>query len=169
MQKRFHIHKEQGPFSLLIYISSIVCFYWSLLKNNAQSCLDICSQKQCSYRGKIQKTVKQSWVHAQVIWPIHCFHIKNIKFKCLYLLLKHEKGKIFRKIRILYLIEFFIVIIVTDRKWSVADNVVLAIFGTDRHEQTVQTLIAGLGLHCLPFHLPLLDTFLYAKTTLIKF
>ena len=34
--------------------------------------------------------------------------------------------KIFRKTRIFYLIEFFIVIIVTDRKCSVVDNVVLA-------------------------------------------
>ena len=42
-------------------------------------------------------------------------------------LLKPEKGKIFRKIIIFYSTEFFKVTIVTDRKYSVADNVVLAI------------------------------------------
>ena len=54
------------------------------------------------------------------------FSVKNIKFDCLNFLLKEDKGKIFCKIRIFYLMEFFIVIIVTDRKCNVADNVVLA-------------------------------------------
>ena len=36
------------------------------------------------------------------------FSVKNIKFDYLNLLLKPEKGKIFHKIRIFYLIEFFI-------------------------------------------------------------
>ena len=48
-----------------------------------------------------------------------------IKFDCLTLLLKPEKGKIFRKTRIFYSIEFRMVIVVTDRKCNVAD--VLAI------------------------------------------
>ena len=56
-----------------------------------------------------------------------CFHVKNIKFECLNLPLKHEKGKIFRKIRIFYSSDIFIVTFVTDRKCSAADNVVLAI------------------------------------------
>ena len=43
--------------------------------------------------------------------------------------------------------------------------------GTDRAEQTVSTQIRLLleeqsdqGLHCLPFHLHILDTYLYCKT-----
>ena len=82
--------------------------------------------------GIIQKTIKQSRVRTDVIWPIHAFHVKNVKFECLNLLLKHEKGKIFRKVIIFYSIEFFIVIIVTDRKCSVADNIVLATDGRRR-------------------------------------
>ena len=58
--------------------------------------------------GKIQKTIKQSRVRTDVIWPIHAFHVKNVKFECLNLLLKHEKGKIFREVIIFYSIEFFI-------------------------------------------------------------
>ena len=88
--------------------------------------LDICSQNGVCI-GKIQKTIKQSRVHAEVIWPINSFHVKNIKFDCLNFLLKQEEGKIFHKIRIFYSIEFFIVSTVTDRKCSVTNNVVLAI------------------------------------------
>ena len=55
------------------------------------------------------------------------FHVKNVQLN---LMSKHEKGKTFRKIKIFYSIEFFIVIIVTDRKCSVADNVVHALVPT---------------------------------------
>ena len=54
------------------------------------------------------------------------FHVTNVKFDCLNVLLKSEKGKIFCKIRTFCSIEFFKAIIVTDRKYSVADNIVLA-------------------------------------------
>ena len=73
--------------------------------------------------GKIQKTVISS---RRSNMTDTSFHIKNIKFDCLNLLLKPEKGKIFRRIIIFYSIEFFIVIIVTDKKCSIADNFVLA-------------------------------------------
>ena len=81
---------------------------------------------QCSYRRKYRKQSNNP-EFAKKLYDQYGFHVKDIKFECLNLLLKHEKGKIFCKIRIFYLIEFFIVIIVTDRKCSVADNIVLAI------------------------------------------
>ena len=55
-------------------------------------------------------------------------------------------------------------------------TVMMLSFRTDRSGQTVQTQIRLLleeqsdqGLHCLPFHLHLLDALLYDKATLSKF
>ena len=126
MQKRFHIHKEQGLFSLFVYKTSRGCF---LLVTSIKAMLIPVSpsaHKNGVRIRKIQKTIKQSWIRAEVIWPIHFFHVNDVKFDCLNVLLKPEKVKTFCKIRIFYLIEYFKVIIVTDRKCSVADNVVLA-------------------------------------------
>ena len=46
--------------------------------------------------------------------------------RTLNVLSKPENGKVFRNARIFYSIEFHLVIIVTDMKCNVADNVVLA-------------------------------------------
>ena len=131
MPKRFHKHKGQGPFCLFINISCLFINITSrvcvLFVASINTMLTVMSHhlltKTVLVSGKYRK---QSWVSAEVIWPIHSFHVKNIKFDCLNLLLKPEKGKIFRKNGIFYLTEFFTVITVTDRKCIVADNVVLA-------------------------------------------
>ena len=51
-------------------------------------------------------------------------------------------------------------------------TVMILIFRTDRSEQTAQTqirLLLDKGLHCLPFHLHLLDTLLYGINFLFEF
>ena len=94
------------------------------------------SHKTVFVSGKYRKRSNdRQFARAVIIWRIHPFHEKNINFDCLYLLLKPEKGKIFRQIRIFYSAEFFRVVIVTDRKCSITDNVDLAILTRSRNHK----------------------------------
>ena len=66
---------------------------------------------------------------------------------------------------------------------SFGTTIMMLCFRTDRPRQTVQTQIRLLleeqsdqgeeqsdqGLHCLPFHLDLLDKFFYGNTSLFEF
>ena len=81
-KKRFHIHKEQESFCLFIYIiTSRVCFLLVASINAMLTPVSPFAHKNSVRIRKIQKTIKQSWVCADVIWPIHSFHVKNIKFQ----------------------------------------------------------------------------------------
>ena len=59
MQKRFHIHKEHGPFCLFIYITSRVFFLLVASINTMLTHVSPSDKKNGVRIGKIQKTIKQ--------------------------------------------------------------------------------------------------------------
>ena len=82
---------------------------------------------------------------------------------------QEEKKKLFSSE---WTVIFFLIFLSTTPK----STVMSLSFRTDWHMQTVQTQIRLLleeqsdqGLHYLPFHLKLLDTFLHSEIILVKF